>query len=237
MTEYDVEVAAATATARSRCTSPDGGEYLVRLVDRRTRMPTTASTTSSPTRCCGSSSTTCGTSRTRRTSAATRSTPSSSATTSSTRTSPRAVVEEIEGLSDPVVMVHDYHLYTLPRARPPRAPDVFLHHFVHIPWTQPDAWRVLPTRIRQELYAGLLANDIIGFHTQLLPAQLPAVLPRADRRRHRLRARAIVVWDGREVWVRAYPLPIDHAATRAGRKTRARRRIRGRAAAGAGATS
>ena len=23
-------------------------------------------------------------------------------------------------------------------------PDVFLHHFIHIPWTQPDAWRVLP---------------------------------------------------------------------------------------------
>src|SRR6202162_3900992 len=34
----------------------------------------------------------------------------------------RAVLEEIDGVSDPVVMVHDYHLYTLPelvrRARP-----------------------------------------------------------------------------------------------------------------------
>jgi trehalose 6-phosphate synthase len=27
--------------------------------------------------------------------------------------------------------------------------------------------------------------------------------------------RSVVHWDGREVWVRAYPLPIDHAATRA----------------------
>jgi trehalose 6-phosphate synthase len=63
-------------------------------------------------------------------------------------------------------MVHDYHLYTLPELVRRARPDVFLHHFVHIPWTQPDAWRVLPTRIRQELYAGLLANDIIGFHTQ-----------------------------------------------------------------------
>ena len=52
-----------------------------------TRRPTTASTTWSRTRCCGSSSTTSGTSRTRRTSAATRSRPTSRATARSTRTS------------------------------------------------------------------------------------------------------------------------------------------------------
>ncbi len=38
----------------------------------------------------------------------------------------RAVVEELEGVDEPVVMVHDYHLYTLPdlvrRARPGRLP-------------------------------------------------------------------------------------------------------------------
>ena len=32
-----------------------------------------------------------------------------------------------------------------------RCPDVFLHHFVHIPWPQPDAWRVLPADIREDL--------------------------------------------------------------------------------------
>ena len=63
-------------------------------------------------------------------------------------------------------MVHDYHLYTLPDLVRRARPDVFLHHFVHIPWTQSDAWRVLPTRIREEIFAGLLANDIIGFHTR-----------------------------------------------------------------------
>ena len=78
----------------------------------------------------------------------------------------RAVVEEIEGVEEPVVMVHDYHLYTLPALVRRARPDVFLHHFVHIPWTQSDAWRVLPTRIRHEIYDGLLANDIIGFHTR-----------------------------------------------------------------------
>src|SRR6185295_10286500 len=46
-----------------------------------------------------------------------------------------AVVDEIEGRDEPVVMVHDYHLYTLPAMIREARPDVFLHHFVHIPWT------------------------------------------------------------------------------------------------------
>jgi trehalose 6-phosphate synthase len=124
----------------------------------------------------------------------------------------RAVVEEIEDEREPVVMVHDYHLYTLPELVRRARPDVFLHHFVHIPWTQSDSWRVLPSRIRQEIFAGLLANDIIGFHTR-------------SYRRNFLQCcrdlmdlevdfeRGVVGWEGREVWVRAYPLPIDHKAT------------------------
>src|SRR5271154_3955677 len=117
----------------------------------------------------------------------------------------RAVVEEIEDVPEPVVMVHDYQLYTLPELVRRARPDVFLHHFVHIPWTQPDAWRVLPTRIRPELYSGLLANDIIGFHTHayrlnFLHCCQDLVAADLDFER------SIVHWGGREVWVRAYPL-------------------------------
>src|SRR4051794_26902556 len=122
-----------------------------------------------------------------------------------------AVIEEIEGHDEPVVMVHDYHLYTLPALVRRARPDVFLHHFVHIPWTQPDAWRVLPNRIREEIYAGILANDIVGFHTQ------------AYRRNFLQCCRdlmdlevdfgeGIVRFEDREVWVRSYPLPIDEEA-------------------------
>jgi len=123
-----------------------------------------------------------------------------------------AVIEEIAGKPDPVVMVHDYHLYTLPAVVREARPDAFLHHFIHIPWPQSDAWRVLPTWIRDQLYKGLLANDIIGFHTQAY-------------RRNFIQCcrdlldlevdfeRGIVYHDGREVWIRAYPLPIDAKAT------------------------
>jgi trehalose 6-phosphate synthase len=77
----------------------------------------------------------------------------------------KAVLGQIEGQENPLVMLHDYHLYTAPRMIREQRPDVFLHHFVHIPWSQPDSWRVLPTRIRKAIFDGLLANDIIGFHT------------------------------------------------------------------------
>src|SRR4051794_35381262 len=126
----------------------------------------------------------------------------------------RAVVEEIRDFEEPVVMVHDYHLYTLPALVRRERPDVFLHHFVHIPWTQPDAWLVLPKPIRDEIFKGILANDIIGFHTR-------------SYRRNFLQCcrdlmdyevdfeRGVVHCGDREVWVRAYPLPIDWRATQA----------------------
>jgi len=77
----------------------------------------------------------------------------------------KAVLRQIEDLESPLVMLHDYHLYTAPGMIRAERPDAFLHHFVHIPWSQPDSWRVLPGRIREALYRGMLANDIIGFHT------------------------------------------------------------------------
>ncbi|MBA3747896.1 MAG: trehalose-6-phosphate synthase [Solirubrobacterales bacterium] len=124
-----------------------------------------------------------------------------------------AALEQIEDQDDPVVMVHDYHLYTLPAVIRASRPDVFLHHFIHIPWTQPDAWRVLPRSIRDEIYEGVLANDIVGFHTRSYRwnfLQCCRDLMGLDVDFER----GIVHHDGREVWVRAYPLPIDYEATK-----------------------
>ncbi|HWI09423.1 MAG TPA: trehalose-6-phosphate synthase [Solirubrobacteraceae bacterium] len=124
----------------------------------------------------------------------------------------QAVIEQIEGDDAPIVMVHDYHLYTLPSVVREARPDVFLHHFIHIPWTQPDAWRVLPKRIRDEIYGGVLANDIVGFHTRSYRWNfLQCCRDLMDLEVEF--ERGVVHVDGREVWVRAYPLPIDHEAT------------------------
>jgi len=123
-----------------------------------------------------------------------------------------AALEEVEGLEEPLVMVHDYHLYTCPGIIRRRREDAFLHHFVHIPWTQPDAWRVLPSDMRTEIFEGLLANDIIGFHTRSYRRNFLQCC--RDLMGYEVDFAEGTVWaDGREVWVRAYPLPIDYAAT------------------------
>jgi trehalose 6-phosphate synthase len=76
-----------------------------------------------------------------------------------------AVLEELEREPDAAVFFHDYHLYLAPRIVRDQRPEATLAHFVHIPWPQPDAWQVLPERMRVALHDGLLANDVIGFHT------------------------------------------------------------------------
>jgi trehalose 6-phosphate synthase len=119
-------------------------------------------------------------------------------------------------------MVHDYHLYTLPAVVRREKPDVFLHHFIHIPWTQPDAWRVLPTQMREEIYRGLLANDIVGFHTRSYRRNfLQCCRDLLDDIEVDMDAGVVRSEDGHETWIRAYPLPIDYEATRAlGRRDR-----------------
>jgi trehalose 6-phosphate synthase len=76
-----------------------------------------------------------------------------------------AVSMELEREPDAAVFFHDYHLYLAPRCVRERFPDALLSHFVHIPWAESDYWHVLPEHLRRAVHVGLLANDIVGFHT------------------------------------------------------------------------
>ena len=77
-----------------------------------------------------------------------------------------AVDAELERTPDAAVFFHDYHLYLAPRMVRERRPDAALMHFVHIPWPQPDYWSILPKEARCAIHDGLIANDVIGFHTE-----------------------------------------------------------------------
>jgi trehalose 6-phosphate synthase len=77
-----------------------------------------------------------------------------------------AVDAELERTPDAAVFFHDYHLYLAPRMVRERKPDAALMHFVHIPWPQPDYWSVFPKEARCAIHDGLIANDVIGFHTE-----------------------------------------------------------------------
>jgi trehalose 6-phosphate synthase len=76
-----------------------------------------------------------------------------------------AVLDELEQSPDSAVLFHDYHLFVAPQLVREQAPDAVLTHFVHVPWSMPDSWRVLPEAIRRAVHEGILANDVISLHT------------------------------------------------------------------------
>lgn len=121
--------------------------------------------------------------------------------------------------SDALVLLHDYQLYCVAPDVRAACPGAFLHQFVHIPWPQSDYWRVLPTHVREAVFRGLLGNDIVAFHTHhyvrnFLHCCADLLDAEVDE------ARGVVRWDGREVWVRAYPVSIDPASLRAAADSR-----------------
>jgi len=65
----------------------------------------------------------------------------------------------------PFVMLHDYHLYLVAGYIREQIPDATLQHFIHIPWPEPQYWRLLPSAMRKAILNGICANDIVGLQT------------------------------------------------------------------------
>ena len=106
--------------------------------------------------------------------------------------------------SDSKIIVNDYHLALLPAMLRQRKIENKVHFFWHIPFPPYFILRFLPQR--KEILAGMLGADVIGFH---IPHYVNNFLEcvkeilNAEVRQNR------VVWEGREVEVRALPLGID----------------------------
>jgi alpha,alpha-trehalose-phosphate synthase [UDP-forming] len=75
-----------------------------------------------------------------------------------------ALLDEMVGTSNPIVLVQDYHFALLPRLIKEKRPDVRVGIFWHIPWPNPESFGICPWQ--NELLEGLLGADLIGFHIQ-----------------------------------------------------------------------
>ncbi len=75
-----------------------------------------------------------------------------------------AVLEEIEDIPKPVVLVQDYHFALLPSMLKEKRPDARVAIFWHIPWPNPETFGICPWQ--RQLIDGLLGADLIGFHIQ-----------------------------------------------------------------------
>jgi trehalose 6-phosphate synthase len=75
-----------------------------------------------------------------------------------------AVLAEMEGTPNPVVIVQDYHFALVPKLIKQRRPDARVGIFWHIPWPNSEAFGICPWQ--RELLDGLLGADLVGFHVQ-----------------------------------------------------------------------
>lgn len=72
-----------------------------------------------------------------------------------------AVLDEV-GDGKAFVFIQDYHLTLLPRLLRERNPSLILAQFWHIPWPNPENFRICPWA--GEILGSLLSNDLIAVH-------------------------------------------------------------------------
>ena len=114
-----------------------------------------------------------------------------------------------EDLDSPVILLHDYQLYMAPSfLRESVGDDAFISLFVHIPWPEPDYWRVLPEYIRTGVLESLLECNMVAFHTRRYARNFVETVStflgvEGDP------DKGTIYREGREVWVREYPISID----------------------------
>ncbi len=115
------------------------------------------------------------------------------------------LIEEMQGMDHPVVLVQDYHFALLPQIIKHARPDARVAIFWHIPWPNAETFGIFPWQA--ELLNGLLGADVIGFHLQ---SHCNSFLQTVDRV---LEARTD--WEHFSVWrnghhsvVRPYPISV-----------------------------
>ena len=119
-----------------------------------------------------------------------------------------AVAEEI-GSEPAFVFIQDYHLGLLSRMVKQRCPNAITAQFWHIPWPNPEVFRIFPWR--QELLESLLDNDILGFHLRYHCLNFVETVDRFLEARVDAEKLA-VSYQGALTKVRAFPISVDFEA-------------------------
>lgn len=119
------------------------------------------------------------------------------------------------------IWVHDYQLMLLPKLIRERIPNANIGFFLHIPWPSFELFRLLPWR--KEILTGLLAADLIGFHTYDYVRHFLSSTARIAGAEHSMGALAI---NDRIVKVDAFPMGIDYEKySTAGEDKKVKRRL------------
>ncbi|MBI4496190.1 MAG: trehalose-6-phosphate synthase [Deltaproteobacteria bacterium] len=116
-----------------------------------------------------------------------------------------AVLEELSGAVEPLILIQDYHFALLPRFLKRERPDARVALFWHIPWPNPESFGICPWQ--RELLLGMLGADLIGFHVQshcnnFLDTVNRALEARIDWEHFTVKR------EGQTTWVKPFPISI-----------------------------
>jgi len=115
------------------------------------------------------------------------------------------VLEEI-GIEKPLIFIQDYHFALLSRIIKEKRPDALTVQFWHIPWPNPEAFRICPWK--KELLEGLLGNNLLGFHIRYHCNNFIDTVDRELEARPD-RERSAIVYKDKATYVRHFPISID----------------------------
>ncbi len=123
----------------------------------------------------------------------------------------KAIAESVAGDDRQVIiMPQDYHLYMVPHyLRQELGENAQIQPFIHIPWPGPDAWRILPSQMRNALLSSLLESDRVGFQTRKDAFNFVQTCRFYLDGAHSLGRRDGIEYAGRDVAALDYPISID----------------------------
>ena len=105
------------------------------------------------------------------------------------------------------IWLQDYHLTLAARYIKEKKPDAVISLFWHIPWPNPEVFRICPQK--KEILIGLLGNDLLGFHLRYhchnflstVELELEAKVDWED---------LSVTYHGHKTLVRPFPISVDY---------------------------
>jgi len=118
----------------------------------------------------------------------------------------KAILSEIQH-APAVVWIQDYHFALLPRMLKEARPDLLVAQFWHIPWPNPEAFRICPWK--QDILWGMLANDVLGFHIRYHCDNFLATVDRELEIRIDRERSSVFHHNGVETLVRPFPISTD----------------------------
>ncbi|HVB97979.1 MAG TPA: trehalose-6-phosphate synthase [Candidatus Dormibacteraeota bacterium] len=116
-----------------------------------------------------------------------------------------SVAEEV-GDDRAFVFIQDYHFALLPRMLRRKCPQAVIAHFWHIPWPNPEVFRICPWK--QDILRGMLGNDLLGFHIHYHGNNFMDTVDRELEARID-RERAAIIYRRHMTKIRAFPISID----------------------------